>query len=250
MNVALEICVGTIGGALAARRGGADRIELCAALSEGGITPSEGLIAAALEIEGIKKNVIIRPRSGDFLYDKDEQRVMLADIRTAVRLGADGIVAGALLPDGGIDTEFLRRCLDAADGLPFTFHRAFDLCSDPRRALDLLMAAGVSRVLTSGAATTAEQGIPLLKELVRQGGTDIIIMPGCGVTEQNVARIVCETGAREVHSSASATVGSKMLFRHGGVAMGKGDADEYARRETCAERVNALKQILNEISEG
>ena len=114
MNVALEICVGTIGGALAARRGGADRIELCAALSEGGITPSEGLIAAALEIEGIKKNVIIRPRSGDFLYDKDEQRVMLADIRTAVRLGADGIVAGALLPDGGIDTEFLRRCLDAA----------------------------------------------------------------------------------------------------------------------------------------
>ena len=133
MNVALEICVGTIGGALAARRGGADRIELCAALSEGGITPSEGLIAAALEIEGIKKNVIIRPRSGDFLYDKDEQRVMLADIRTAVRLGADGIVAGALLPDGGIDTEFLRRCLDAADGLPFTFHRAFDLCSDPRR---------------------------------------------------------------------------------------------------------------------
>lgn len=241
----LEICAGSVESAIAARDGGAQRIELCAALEVGGVTPSAGLIAEARKVEGLTLNVIIRPRGGDFLYDSHEVACMEEDIRTCRRLGADGVVIGALTAEGDIDTAACRRLIEAADGMSITFHRAFDMCRDPRKALEELIALGCHRVLTSGQLPTAEAGIPQLKELVQQADGRIIIMPGCGVNSGNAARILNSTGATEIHASARRNVGSDMLFRHSGVSMGNPGSDEYARKETD---VNEVRAIINSIS--
>ncbi len=241
----LEICAGSVESAIAARDGGAARIELCAALEIGGTTPSAGLIAEARKIEGIVLNVIIRPRGGDFLYNEHEADCMEQDIRTCRQLGADGVVIGALTADGDIDTALCKRLIDAAKGMSITFHRAFDMCRDPKRALEELIAIGCDRVLTSGQAATAEAGLPLLKELVQQAAGRISIMPGCGVNSGNAARILQATGAVEIHASARKNVGSGMLFRHSGVSMGTPGSDEYERKETD---VDEVKHIVRSIS--
>lgn len=241
----LEICAGSVESAIAARDGGAARIELCAALEIGGTTPSAGLIAEARKIEGIVLNVIIRPRGGDFLYNEHEAACMEQDIRTCRQLGADGVVIGALTAEGDIDTALCKRLIDAADGMSITFHRAFDMCRDPKRALEELIAIGCDRVLTSGQAATAEAGLPLLKELVQQAAGRISIMPGCGVNSGNAARILQATGTVEIHASARKSVGSGMLFRHSGVSMGTPGSDEYARKETDT---NEVKLIVRSIS--
>lgn len=241
----LEICAGSVESAIAARDGGARRIELCAALEIGGITPSAGLIAEARKVEGLVLNVIIRPRGGDFLYDSHEIACMKQDVRICRQLGVDGVVIGALTAEGEIDTAACQRLIDAADGMSITFHRAFDMCRDPYKALEELISLGCHRVLTSGQAATAEAGIPVLKELVKQSNGRITIMPGCGVNSSNAARILEATGATEIHASARRNVGSGMLFRHSGVSMGNPDNDEYARKETD---VNEVKEIVKNIS--
>ena len=236
----LEICAGSVESAIAARDGGAQRIELCAALEIGGVTPSAGLIAEARKVEGLTLNVIIRPRGGDFLYDDYEAACMEQDIRTCKQLGVDGVVIGALTADGDIDTELCKRLVAAANGMSVTFHRAFDMCRDPKKALEELIGIGCDRVLTSGQAATAQAGIPLLKELVEQADGRIIIMPGCGVNSDNAATILKATGAKEIHASARKSVGSGMKFRHSGVSMGNPDSDEYARKETDVNEVKAI----------
>ena len=241
----LEICAGSVESAIAARDGGAARIELCAALEIGGTTPSAGLIAEARKIEGIVLNVIIRPRGGDFLYNEHEAACMEQDIRTCRQLGADGVVIGALTADGDIDTALCKRLIDAAKGMSITFHRAFDMCRDPKRALEELIAIGCDRVLTSGQAATAEAGLPLLKELVQQAAGRISIMPGCGVNSGNAARILQATGAAEIHASARKSVGSGMLFRHSGVSMGTPGSDEYERKETDANEVELIVRSIS-----
>ena len=241
----LEICAGSVESAIAARDGGAARIELCAALEIGGTTPSAGLIAEARKIEGIVLNVIIRPRGGDFLYNEYEAACMEQDIRTCRQLGADGVVIGALTAEGDIDTALCKRLIDAADGMSITFHRAFDMCRDPKRALEELIAIGCDRVLTSGQAATAEAGLPLLKELVQQAAGRISIMPGCGVNSGNAARILQATGAVEIHASARKSVGSGMLFRHSGVSMGTPGSDEYARKETDTNEVELIVRSIS-----
>ena len=240
----LEICAGSVESAIAARNGGAGRIELCAALEIGGVTPSAGLIAEARKVEGITLNVIIRPRGGDFLYNEYETACMEQDIITCKKMGVNGIVIGALTANGDIDTTVCKRLIAAADGMSITFHRAFDMCRDPRKALEELIALGCNRVLTSGQATTAQAGIPLLKELVEQAAGRIIIMPGCGVSSANAATILQATGATEIHASARKSVGSGMLFRHSEVSMGTPGNDEYARKETD---VNEVRAIVNSI---
>ncbi len=240
----LEICAGSVESAIAARDGGAQRIELCAALEVGGVTPSAGVIAEARKIEDLVLNVIIRPRGGDFLYNEYETACMEHDIRTCKALGVDGVVIGALTPDGDIDTALCRRLIAAADGMNITFHRAFDMCRNARKALEELIAIGCHRVLTSGQAATAMEGTTLLKELVKQADGRIIIMPGCGVNSGNAARILKETEAVEIHASARKSVGSGMLFRHRGVSMGNPDSDEYARKETDADEVRAIKESI------
>jgi copper homeostasis protein len=240
----LEICAGSVESAVAARDGGAHRIELCAALEVGGVTPSAGLIAEARKVEGLILNVIIRPRGGDFLYNEYEVACMEEDIRTCKRLGVDGVVIGALTADGDIDTATCKRLIDAANGMSITFHRAFDMCRDPQKALEELITLGCNRVLTSGQAPTAEAGIDLLGKLVKQANGRIIIMPGCGVNSKNAAKTLKATGANEIHASARKSVGSGMQFRNSSVSMGNSDSDEYARKETD---VNEVRAIVNSI---
>lgn len=240
----LEICAGSVESAIAARDGGAKRIELCAALEVGGVTPSVGVIAEARKVDGLVLNVIIRPRGGDFLYNEHEVTCMEEDIRTCKKLGADGVVIGALTAEGDIDTAICRRLIAAADGMSITFHRAFDMCRDAKKALEELIALGCHRVLTSGQAPTAVAGMTMLKELNEQAAGRIIIMPGCGVTSANAGEIIKTTGATEIHASARKSVGSGMIFRHTGVSMGNPDCDEYARKETD---VNEVKKIVNAI---
>ena len=240
----LEICAGSVESAIAARDGGAKRIELCAALEMGGVTPSAGVIAEARKVDGLVLNVIIRPRGGDFLYNEYEVACMEEDIRTCKRLGADGVVIGALTAEGDIDKAVCKRLIEAADGMSVTFHRAFDMCRNPHEALEELISLGCDRVLTSGQAPTAEAGIPLLKQLVEQAVGRIIIMPGCGVNSKNATMILQATEATEIHASARKSVGSGMVFRHSGVSMGNPDSDEYARKETD---VNEVRDIVNNI---
>lgn len=234
-----EVCANSVESCLAAQAGGADRVELCAGIPEGGTTPSYGDIATARELlTHTRLHVIIRPRGGDFLYTPLEQRIMLKDIENARRLGADGVVFGCLTPEGDIDIAQMKQLLEAAQGMSVTFHRAFDVCRQPKQALETLIQLGCHRILTSGAQPTAEQGIPLLKELQAQADGRIILLAGCGVNENNIARIASETGIREFHFSAREQLTSGMQFRNEAVSMGGTVCiDEYSRSVTTAERV-------------
>ena len=199
----LEICTGSLESIYAAIEGGAERVEVCAALEVGGLTPSEGYLREALAIPGIRKHVLIRPRSGDFCYTPAEIRMILSDIRLCRELGADGVVVGALRPDGSLDYDACRRFAEAAEGMSLTFHRAFDECADPFAAMEQLIDLGYHRILTSGQAPRAEQALPLLRDLVRQAAGRITIMPGSGVTPQNVRHILETTKATDIHASAT-----------------------------------------------
>ena len=213
MNFKLEICCADPHSLRAAIAGGAHRIELCQALNVDGITPSAGMIQLAVN-SGIDVHVLIRPREGGFVYSEDEVDCMIYDIKMARKLGAKGVVIGALTPEGDIDIQACHRMVEAAGNkMHITFHRAFDVCRNPEEALLEIHALGCDRLLTSGQAPTAEEGIPLLKKLVaetktlepREGsgvrGSKLRIMPGAGVTPQNAARIIKETGATELHGS-------------------------------------------------
>lgn len=196
----LEVCCGDLQSVRAAIEGGAHRVELCEALELDGLTPSEAMMESAIGM-GIPVQVLIRVREGDFVYNKDEICKMRNDIRLARKLGAAGVVIGALMPDGSIDEEATRCMMDEAEGLSVTFHRAFDVCRKPKEALEKIISLGCHRLLTSGQATTAELGIPMLKKLIEQADGRIIIMPGAGVNPQNASRILEETGALEIHGS-------------------------------------------------
>lgn len=196
----LEVCCGDLLSVQAAVEGGAHRIELCQALELDGLTPSEAMMESAIAM-GVPVQVLIRPQEGNFVYSKDEVLCMLHDIRRARRLGANGVVIGALKPDGSIDEDVVRCLVEEAEGLSITFHRAFDVCAHPEEALEQIISMGCHRLLTSGQASTAEQGIPLLRDLVKQSAGRIIIMPGAGVNPLNACRILSETGAKEIHGS-------------------------------------------------
>ena len=205
----LEVCCGSWQSAVAAVEGGAERIELCQALSLDGLTPSRGLLQRVRErFPSLKIHVLIRAREGDFVYNEDEVAIMETDIRTAVEAGASAIVCGALTSEGEVDTAAMQRWIVAAQGLPITFHRAFDKVNNSQQALEQLISLGVKRVLTTGGllpngtvARTAEEGIPALRALIEQAAGRIIIMPGSGVKSINVQRIIKETGAQEIHGS-------------------------------------------------
>ena len=196
----LEVCCTDLQSVRAAKEGGAHRVELCQALELDGLTPTAEMTESAVGM-GIPVHVLIRPREGSFVYSEDEVLCMQRDIRQARCLGANGVVIGALRPDGSIDKKTVRRLADEAKGLSITFHRAFDVCTNPFEALEQVISLGCHRLLTSGQAPTAEQGIPLLRKLIEQAAGRIIIMPGAGVNPQNAHRILSETGAHEIHGS-------------------------------------------------
>ncbi|MEV0665697.1 copper homeostasis protein CutC [Actinomadura luteofluorescens] len=215
MSLTYEICIDSVAGAVAAEKAGAQRVELCAALFDGGLTPTLGTVRAALAaVSSIRVHVIIRPRGGDFIFDEHEVAAMEHDVALVREAGAHGVVIGALTPEGTVDRPVVERLMAAADGLPVTFHRAFDMAADPFGTLDVLAGLGVARVLTSGQDASALEGAPLIAELVRHAGDRVIVMPGGGVTDRNVARVVAATGAREIHFAALSEEPSPAVHRN------------------------------------
>lgn len=247
--IELEICCGSYRSAEAALEAGAQRVELCSGLSEGGLTPSIGLVKAVCGLKGIVHHVLIRPRGGDFLYGAKEKDIILSDIEACVSAGAEGVVVGGLTTDGEIDVPFLQECVHVAGAAHVTFHRAFDLCRDPFVALQQIADTGCTRLLTSGQAATAETGIPMLRRLVELTPAHLSIMPGCGVNAGNAAHILKSTGARNIHASARRSTPSLMTFRHQGVNMGTKGADEYATMETSVEEVRNILHSLSEVGQ-
>lgn len=261
-DVRLEVCCGDPQSVLAAAEGGAAQIELCSGLSDGGLSPSIGLMRYARSIFKGDINVLIRPKAGDFIYNAAEVEIMIDDIRMAIANGADGVVIGALTPDGDVDTVICRRLIDAAheawdyEGerrcLPnITFHRAFDLARNLEEALEQIIDLGCNCLLTSGMASDAESGIPMLRHLVELSYATpdhlrrrIMIMAGAGVTPDNVRRICHETGVRLIHSTARASYPSEMKFRRPGVSMGTPGTDEYMAKATSPEIVRTLNRII------
>ncbi len=195
----VEACLETVASAVAAERAGADRIELCSDLVEGGVTPSAGLLRAVRARIDIPIHVLIRPRGGEFVFDAAEEEVMLADIREARRSGADGVVIGALSNGQRIHRARTERLVAAAGTMACTFHRAFDVTPDLDASIALLVELGVSRVLTSGGAATAIEGSATLALLQSRWGERITLLAGGGVRAGNVRQLVTETGVREVH---------------------------------------------------
>lgn len=245
-RVLLEICIDSVESALAAEAGGADRVELCSALFEGGLTPSAGLLETVRERVRLGVAAMIRPRGGDFCYSDAEFAVMRRDVAVAKKLGADMIVLGLLNPDGTVDRERTRELIALARPLPVTYHRAFDMAREPFEALDVLLELGVERVLTSGQERTAVEGMDLIAELVRRAGDRIIVMPGGGVTERNLQKILRHTGAKEIHGSASGSRDSRMTFRNTRVAMGgQVGPPEYSMKLASLERVKAFRSLAD-----
>ncbi len=244
----LEVCAGSVQSAVAARDGGAQRIELCGALEVGGITPSIGLLKSVRSIEGLRLHVLIRSRGGDFHYSDDEISVMEEDIRIARGEGADGVVIGALNADGTIDERAVERLVKAADGLSVTFHRAFDVAAHPFDSLERIINLGCDRLLTSGQAATALEGAEMIRQLHEHSAGRIILMPGCGVNSRNAADILRQTGTNEIHASARCLVKSQMTFRHSGVSMGSSEDDAFDRYETNLEEVHRIAQQIAALS--
>jgi len=205
----LEIAANSAASALAAQAGGADRIELCTALEVGGLTPTHAQIAMARERVDLPIYVLIRPRAGDFVYSDLEFETMERDIRNCAALGCDGVVIGALDAEGHVDVPRCRALIAAAGTLGVTFHRAFDVSRDPRRALEDIVALRCERVLSSGACDSALAGAALLRELVVQAGGRITVMPGASIDDTNIATIRTLTGAREFHASAKRQMPSR-----------------------------------------
>ena len=233
----IEICANSVLSCIEASNGGADRVELCAGIPEGGTTPSAGMIRSARESINIGLNVIIRPRGGDFLYSPDEVREMLYDISLAKDYGADGLVFGALTSDGDIDMDVMEALMRAAGDTPVTFHRAFDHSAKPFEAMEKIIGLGCARILTSGQKASAAGGKELLASLVEKAAGRIIIMPGCGVNEGNIAEIASATSAREFHFSARKLMESKMLYRNTDASMGA-ESDDFSLPVTSSQRVS------------
>lgn len=227
-KVELEICVDSLQSALSAEAGGATRVELCAALSEGGLTPSAGLIEVTKKSINIPVHVLIRPRRGDFLYSSPELEIMKQDIRGAKALGADGVVLGVLRADGQVDVERTGELVALAAPLSITFHRAFDMTPDPFRALEEIMQLKVDRLLTSGQQNSALAGADLIRALIKVAGSRLMVMPGGGINEENISELITRTGAVAYHASARSRVNGEMNFRNHILSMaGKHQLTEY-----------------------
>ena len=240
MGRIIEICANSVQSCVEAEAGGARRVELCASIPEGGVTPSYGMIRMAQRLTStIDINILIRPRGGDFLYTGAEIETMLCDVEMAKQLNVHGVVFGCLTRQGEIDIALMRSLIETSRPLSVTCHRAFDVCREPFTALEQLISLGCDRILTSGQQPDAVRGIPLLKALVQCADERIIIMPGCGVHEDNISLIEAETGAKEFHTSARSTVPSRMEYRKERVPMGKAAVSEFETMQTDRHKVAA-----------
>lgn len=243
----LEICIDCVASAQAAEAGGADRVELCANLPEGGTTPSSGIMRAVRRVFSGGLMVIIRPRGYDFLFNEWEMSAMLDDIAAARENGADGVVIGCLTADGRVDKDRCSRLLEAAGSLDVTFHRAFDMSRDLGEALEDIIGLGIRRILSSGGQPDVPSGVSQLAALVNQAAGRASIMPGGGVSETNLGEIVKATGVHEIHLSARHPVRGGMTYFNPGCYMGSfSKTDEYGWRETSVEIVRLSKAALTQ----
>ena len=242
--IQLEVCVESIESARAAEQGGATRVELCSALSEGGITPSAGLIAMVRRNVNIPVHVLIRPRGGGFVYSNDEFDVMKRDIVLGRQLGANGVALGILDLEGHIDIDRTRILVELSSPMQVTFHRAFDFAPKLAEALKAVLKTGATRILTSGGAPSAEQGSEVLRDLVLQAGSRIGIMAAGRIRQNNVAQVIRATGVLEIHSNLASPLpsGARQLKPE----LSLGNLPESARTEVSPETVAAFLQAATE----
>lgn len=251
----LEVCVDSTASALAAKRGGADRLELCADLIVGGTTPSLTLMQQVKAETGLPVRALLRPRFGDFCYDSYELAQMEQLAAELVEAGADGIVTGVLTPEGALDAGAMQPIYAAARkaaekaGRPVacTLHRAFDVCADPFAALETARSMGLCTILTSGQAASAPQGAALLRQLTERAGKDVEILAGAGVSAQNIPVLAAQTGVRAFHLSGKQVLQSRMTFRREGVPMGLPGFSEFEVWQTSEANIRAARQALDSL---
>jgi copper homeostasis protein len=246
-KILLEVCIDSVESAINSERGGADRVELCAGLYEGGITPSAGMIAAVRKKIEIGLCVMIRPRGGDFFYSADEFGIMQRDILIAKQLGANGVVFGILNTHGMVDKERMRQLIDMARPLKVTCHRAFDMSCDLEQALEDLVAVGADSVLTSGSKRSAVDAMPTLKHLVQQAAGRISVMVCGELSTANVKAVLGYSNATEVHAGLGTTVTSPMKFRNQKIEMGTLTNSEYQHAVVKESSVRELRAAIDSL---
>lgn len=240
-EIIIEVCANSLESAIIAQQEGANRIELCQSLNEGGLTPSAGTLKKVKEHLSIKVNVLIRPRGGDFCYSNSELQEMREDLLFIKKMGFNGVVLGILDQEGNIDKKVCADLMKIARPMSVTFHRAFDVCKNSIQALDDLIDLGVDRLLTSGQQNKAIDGIPLIKKLLDQAGNKLVVMAGSGIDSENIQQIIKETGIKECHVSASNRINSIMKFRRKGIAMGGVKSyPEFEKRQTDPSKLKAI----------
>ncbi len=243
----LEICVDSLESARRAAENGADRLELCADLLVGGMSPSPFLVEQVLNAVSIPVNVLLRPRFGDFCFPAEEQDILLREIAFCAGAGANGVVIGALTPQGELDVPFLAKCMAAAGDLEVTLHRCFDVCRDGFEALQTAADLGIQTILTSGQAATAPQGAELLQTLNQAAGDRIHLMAGSGVNAANIPLLYQQTGIRHFHLSAKHSEPGPMVFRRAGVPMGLPMASEFDRQYADPVAIRAARAAVDSL---
>jgi len=251
MNFQLEICANSVQSAIEAQKGGATRVELCDNIYEGGTTPSYGTVAFAREVLDIKLHIIVRPRGGDFLYSDTEFEIMKRDVQMANQLKVDGIVIGILDKNGDVDKLRTSELVKLAGNMSVTFHRAFDMTPDPKKALEEVIKCGCDRVLTSGQQNKALDGKNLIKDLILQANDRISIMPGSGINADNICDLTTYCGAKEFHLSGRTAIESEMIYRKEGIYMGGlPQIPEYEQFVTDKSKVSEIVSMLNQYNLG
>ena len=241
----IEVAAFTPGSALNAAIAGADRIELCSGYSEGGLSPSTGTILYVREKVNIPVFVMVRPRIGDFVYDDVEKDVILRDIEFCKKAGVDGIVTGALDVSGNVDVSFVKQVVEAAGGLPVTFHRAFDLCSNLQQSLEDLIDCGVTRVLTAGGKNSVPEGLETIRLLAKTAGDRIIILPGGGINAQNVNSIIESTGLNEIHCSGKELKNSRMRPKPQVSLTTRDEVNDHKWHESSIQKIKDIIEKLD-----
>lgn len=247
MGYTLECCVDSVESAIAAKKGGADRLELCSALVIGGLSPSQALYRKIREQADIPIRVLLRPRFGDFCYTDYEHEILKEEVRSFCRLGADGIVIGTMKPDGTLNLEQMKELMEETQGMTVTLHRAFDMCQDPFQTLEEAKRLGIHTILTSGQKNVCTEGMDLLKELVEQaqGKTEILVGGGVGAS---VLPVLAEkTKAKAFHMSGKVSIESEMQYRKQDVSMGVASVSEYEIWRTSEKRIREARRVLDHL---